>query len=237
MQPFDPTFALTLAELTQAAYDFSRDKTISLPDGWTLRSNIIVDLSVADAYAEAQALIAMENDNWGISAVNGDVGVIALRGTETPHQWLIDFDAVASMTAETVFPLAGKYKLHRGFYGVFQTIRASIAAARADLLGVAAVKRLVITGHSLGAALALIAGAALGCETWTFAGPRVFASAFPFDCYRIVNCWDIVPHVPLPPLYNHKGLEKKIDGGFNLGFLATHGLVSAYIPGIKKLCA
>jgi len=70
-----------------------------------------------------------------------------------------------------------------------------------------------ITGHSLGGALAQIAGAVLGSDQvaacYTFGAPRV--GNFYFDLwvkvpsYRVMNYADIVPQIPLPIVYRHSG--------------------------------
>src|SRR6516162_5958527 len=67
--------------------------------------------------------------------------------------------------------------------------------------------------HSLGGALAQIAGAVLGSDQvaacYTYGSPRV--GNFYFDpwvkvpSYRVMNYADIVPQVPLPIAYRHSG--------------------------------
>lgn len=70
-------------------------------------------------------------------------------------------------------------------------------------------RRLVITGHSKGAALATLAGWRFWQEgrpvdaVYTFGGPRVgnaaFAQSYPAPLYRFENRDDPVPHLPPPP--------------------------------------
>jgi hypothetical protein len=70
-------------------------------------------------------------------------------------------------------------------------------------------RRLVITGHSKGAALATLAAWRLWQEgrpvdaVYTFGGPRVgnaaFARSYPAPLYRFENRDDPVPHLPPPP--------------------------------------
>jgi hypothetical protein len=54
-------------------------------------------------------------------------------------------------------------------------------------------------------------------------------------CYRIVNLWDVVPHLPpLLALYEHEGHSLHIDSGFAMDIVHNHVLVTGYAPGIAK---
>jgi triacylglycerol lipase len=227
---FDAKFALDiLLPINTSAYQFSWNQTVTLPAGWEQIATITVDKSVIDKEtASGLAKIAItEDDNWGVAARKGDTAVIAIRGTDTKHQWLEDFDATAVPVSHD-----GRW-VHHGFEEVYQTIRTSVAAA---YKAVSSAPNIYVTGHSLGAALALLAGVDLkNPNTWTFAGPRVFAAGAKFDCYRIVNHWDIVPNVPVPPLYGHVGTAINVDGGFTLDAGVAHALDKGYTPGLKKL--
>jgi predicted lipase len=136
-------------------------------------------------------------------------------------------------------------------YG-FQSVYLSIATSLKNLLQQAkSHKRLILTGHSLGAALTELAapdilinnGYGVIPEVQNFAGPRVgnpdFADVFDVHidtAFRIVNIWDIVPKVP-PTLasFEHAGLAVNIDGGFTVDELVAHSLATSYDPGLVKL--
>jgi len=79
-------------------------------------------------------------------------------------------------------------------------------------------------------------------EWITFAGPRAGAPDFSKsfnalipECTRVVNFMDVVPQVPLPPLYEHVGSELLVYGGFKpLDVKYAHQLTT-YLNGLQKL--
>jgi triacylglycerol lipase len=160
--------------------------------------------------------------------------VIAIRGTETEHQWLEDFNAITQPVAH------GSWWIHRGFDDVWNSISASLQKAW-DTARLANA-RVYITGHSLGAALALIMGVHHPeAFTWTFAGPAVFSPIRGLppsaNVVRVVNPNDLVPRVPLEPLYQHIGQQLGVAGAADpLDFALQHSL-NTYGAGLAKLIA
>ncbi len=163
-------------------------------------------------------------DTQGYVAGNSEMVVVSLRGTE-PNKlvdWLTDLDAIL-----TSGPVG---EVHRGFYDALMSIWADLVST---LQSTRQHKQPIwFTGHSLGAALANLAAAKLLKDEmvesikglYTFGQPRTGTRTFAdwFDgemkpqTYRFVNHHDIVPHVPLPPLYMHSGNLIHFDSKGNI---------------------
>jgi hypothetical protein len=169
--------------------------------------------------------------------------IVALRGTQFIHDWLNDFDFVPAPYA----PVPGRGTVHEGFQFVYFAVRDNLIALLNKYS--AGYKEILITGHSLGAALCSLATLDLLNVTpqlspivYTWAEPRVghddfvtFFNTHVNICYRIVNVWDLVPH--LPPdiaLYEHEGNQVTIDSGFSLDVVHNHVLPTGYVPGMAK---
>jgi predicted lipase len=139
--------------------------------------------------------------------------------------------------------------VHAGFQDVYGCVRASIAANLPA--ATAGCSQILITGHSLGAALAVLAAPDIALamppntiepRLTTFGGPRVGVADFraAFDaaiecCYRVVNFLDIVPLVPPAP-YVHVGAEIAVDSGGAVDVGWRHSL-AAYRAGLSTLLA
>jgi triacylglycerol lipase len=232
---FDAPFARdVLLSLTNAAYELSWGQAPKLPPGWQQTATVTVDQSTIDRESASglAKIVISENCDWGLVARKDDVSVIAIRGTETQHQWLEDFTAIAQPVAHE------SWWIHHGFHDVWSSIAPGLQKAWDTASSANA--HVYITGHSLGAALALIMGVhhpeAL---TWTFAGPAVFSPIHGLppatNVVRIVNSQDLVPKVPVPPLYEHIGTLVSVDGaGDRFDFALQHGL-NTYSDGLSSL--
>jgi hypothetical protein len=169
-----------------------------------------------------------------VRSKDGRVGVLAFRGTMPSDfiNWLTDAN-----TSLTSFQYG---KVHTGFYENLQPLWGEIANAidearkprhGASDAGQAPLENLYITGHSLGAAMAVIAAARIFSAdyldwqpllrgVYTFGQPSVgdgtfarhFESLFPL--YRHVYRYDVVPHLPPADVgdFPHFGTEFYSDG-------------------------
>ena len=191
-EPFSWTAALSCALASHLAY--VRDPTA------------VSNVAKSEwGFAECK-LIAVDNIECVVAKTDGVI-VVAFRGTELSlRDWLTDIN---------LFSRSRPYgKVHRGFHAGFEAVRAEIEAELGQTAGI----RLVLTGHSLGGALATIAAAEwsyLSSHTvsgvYTFGQPAVGKGDFPNFIQqtfgerfvRVVNDDDIVARVP--PTYNHVG--------------------------------
>jgi len=178
-----------------------------------------------------------------IDAANARL-IVAFRGTEFFKDWLDDIDFIPAPYA----PIPGRGTVHQGFQLVYYSVRNNVRnLVKAHTAGC---KSILITGHSLGGALCALAApdllndiaADLAPIVYTWAEPRVghpdfvsFYNTHVNVSYRIVNFWDVVPHLP-PTLafYEHEGNELPIDSGFHFSVVKNHSLITGYLPGIQK---
>ncbi|KAM0905478.1 hypothetical protein ACQ4PT_017384 [Festuca glaucescens] len=167
--------------------------------------------------------------------------VIALRGTCTVLEWAENFraglvpatDAAAASTGD-----ASAAKVECGFWNLYKT--AGDGSPSLSEMVVSEVRRLLkkyegeevsitVTGHSLGAALAVLiadelaghGGAPTPVAVFSFGGPRVGNRAFAerveargARVLRVVNTHDVVPHLPPRPggrWYADVGRELRLD--------------------------
>ncbi|KAF6248849.1 Alpha/Beta hydrolase protein [Scenedesmus sp. NREL 46B-D3] len=164
-----------------------------------------------------------------------DEMVVAFRGTETGGDGagsdiLTDIFALQAHIGDMEGVPAGRHpknvKVHRGFLTSFNDVvhptesgsYDAMSDVRDELMGKGVLPaRVVVTGHSLGAALATLGAfwlksimPSVTVECWAFASPRVgnreFAEAFAStvdSCYRVTHKNDVVPAVPASPFWVH----------------------------------
>jgi hypothetical protein len=146
--------------------------------------------------------------------------VIAVRGTEGIHEWMQD---VRFLLVPCPF-LVGAGRTEDGFTAMYLSFTTdpapgspAVSKALAKLRWRKPVKTLTICGHSLGGALATLLAMDVAVNTeftdpmvYSYASPRAGDGAFAatYDhavqrTCRIANRMDLVPKLPLPPLYEH----------------------------------
>jgi triacylglycerol lipase len=250
---FDPVFArdvaLPLSRAAYAATGSGTGGTVALPSGFTQTALIQVGAAAVAAMTSPHPAVAAMTKNtnvFGLMGRNANTAMafISFRGTQDLSDWLEDLDAAT----ENYAPINGFGQVHDGFQDVYELCRASIAANLATAC--AGCDQILITGHSLGAALAVLAAPdvfrkmppnTIEPRLITFAGPRVglsdFATAFNTEiesCFRVVNFLDIVPHVPPSPPFADVGAQIAVDSGGSIDPTWRHDL-DAYQAGLTAL--
>jgi pimeloyl-ACP methyl ester carboxylesterase len=185
-------------------------------------------------YAETEFVIEKFKQNAGLPEVklfkgkstqcfvasNAKFAIVAFRGSEArlresdadPRHviadWLADLDFLPE-------PWDQGGNVHRGFKNALQEVWPDLEDYISNLQKNN--RKIWITGHSLGAALATLAADRYGNiqGIYTYGSPRVgdrdFKEDFNVNAYRIVNNSDIVTKVPPATMYCHVGELKYID--------------------------
>lgn len=253
---FHADFALcVMLPLAEAAYAVMETPGAvpALPPGYQMTALIQADENKRQAILnqpnQSNVAKAMMDDSaiFGLMGKNPatKTAFVAFRGTQTFEDWVKDFDALF----ETYKYVPNGGQVHIGFQSIYAALHDSLVAGIAN--AIAGCDELLITGHSLGGALAVMAGPdfaknltpSLVPELITFAGPaaglvdfRKFFDLVIPSCYRVVNFWDLVPRLPVQVpagLYEQPGTAVDIDGGFALA-VEAHSLQLSYIPGLLK---
>lgn len=217
--------AILYAQTVNAAYCIAPDNTANAAG-----QKITIGAAQYDVVTSIYAndLSTDLNPNRGNSRVSiglilqasggGDV-VIAVRGTEGIQEWI--HDAQFLPTPCPFMPAAGNTE--DGFTDMYRSMRTGLDAASPTVTQALpkmqfprAVTSLTISGHSLGGALASLLALDVSVNTdftpavYTYASPRIgdpqFVSLYNHavpNTVRIANRVDLVPKLPLPPLYEH----------------------------------
>ncbi|WP_081791872.1 lipase family protein [Caldalkalibacillus mannanilyticus] len=168
--------------------------------------------------------------------------IVAFRGTEDIfdilkdiHFWQMNYPYVSE---------AGK--THKGFTQIYRSVvRKQLIET---LRGLSPAKKLFLTGHSLGGALATLAAVDVAVNTrftrpflCTFGCPRVGDSRFTStvmektkECIQVVNDYDIIPLLPASFLtLQYRAVPKKLGLCFQLNnLLSNHKMIHYY----QQLC-
>jgi triacylglycerol lipase len=246
---FDPTFARDVVlPLAQAAYAVMDGSTPTLPPGYSQTALIKADAVMLIAMTNPHPAVTEMTKNTNIFGLMGRnptsrTAFLSFRGTSDIEEWVANIDAIP----DDYRPVAGFGQVHAGFQDVYQLVRQNIAANLAT--ATAGCDQILIAGHSLGAALAVLAAPdvarnmppnTIEPRVLTFAGPRVglsdFAASFNAaieSCYRVVNFLDLVPYLPPTP-YDHVGAQITVDSGGPVQVGWRHSL-AAYQQGLSAL--
>jgi triacylglycerol lipase len=148
--------------------------------------------------------------------------ILALRGTESPFEWLLDA-AFVQVPVPAIWFADGKLAIanaHFGFLLLYAFLVKQITAAVAQFTNP---QICYVTGHSLGGALAVLAAITIGVtafplqgragkvQLYNYGGPRVGDANFtavydyfvPYS-YRVINLSDLVTVIPPEKIFNYR---------------------------------
>ncbi|KAM1050195.1 hypothetical protein ACFX2I_031907 [Malus domestica] len=224
-------------KVTKSLYATS---SIGLPD-WV--DEVRPDLSWMTQRSSWVGYVAVCDDKREIARMGRRDIVIALRGTSTCLEWAENLRAqLIQMPSTEQGQQEGQAKVECGFLSLYKTRGAHVPSLAESV--VEEVKRLMeqykgetlsitVTGHSLGAALALLVGDELktcaenmpSVAVFSFGGPRVGNRGFTkrmddkdVKVLRIVNSQDVITRVP--GIFVGEGvLEEKLKNAKAGGFI------------------
>lgn len=206
----------------------------------------ICRLTYVDKYEfkDFQLTARFENkgtDTQGLFGIaDGKHAVIAFRGSEETGltDWITDLKFI-----KQVYPYAGtdkkNIKVHTGFMEAYRSVRDTIMGEAKKKK----YKRIIFTGHSLGAALAMLAALDVQYNVsdkeivcYTFGAPKVgnaeFAKSYNKrvpNTFRVVNAGDSVPDLP-PGSYEHCGQLCSVGEAISSSLFDVAAKLKAHIP-------
>lgn len=192
---YSPSIALELGYLSGAAYESSASI-----EAWSCSYCHKYPLDEPKVFSNAVGGIqGFTGFSKGFNAI-----IVVFRGSSNIQNWILNIG-----TTRSTYPLCSNCAVHSGFLGGYNLVASAVRNAVQNLKAKYRTARLIVTGHSLGGALAILCTADLknifGTVdlTYTFGQPRVgneafanwFQSANP-NVYRLVDYADIVTHLP-----------------------------------------
>ncbi len=205
--PPDPKLVCRLLEASRCAYGVERFGVLSDRQEFLTCANGLRDWRAIDDQDQHINAVLVE--------LADDAVIIAYRGTLPPRR---DGDSKATLEDWTQDIEAGQVaennidgKMHAGFHGGFQQTWDSLMAALQAWKGKGELerKKVYVTGHSKGGAMAVISALHLYNQgvkpdaVYTFAAARAGDQAFvtgygkmEIATWRYENRFDIVPHLP-----------------------------------------
>lgn len=218
-----PTGYTQIASFTAPEIDLSKLKLLQSAQAGPLVSRETT--GSAEVRARVKALFPnLQDVYFGFALTSSSYNIIGLRGTLSDFEWALDA-TIPQVPVPLIWYSDGKFqlaKVHLGFLIFFAMLADQILAAAKQFNPALPC---LVTGHSLGGALAVLASPALRLlsslqtvQMYSYAGPRVgdpiFVDAYNFfvpQSYRVVNLADMIPMLPPSQVlhwqYAHVGQE------------------------------
>jgi hypothetical protein len=164
-------------------------------------------------WGDSKVLFFKDWEPFALVAQRDKNAYAVIRGTESVEDWIDD--AEIDQIPYQLPNVSGVGLVHEGFFDLYKSMREALLG---EINALSGVDTLYITGHSLGAALAMVATPDLMANAlrnqsravyqYNLAGPRAcdptlasFLNTSAAAIYRVVNSCDVVPEVP-PSVYD-----------------------------------
>lgn len=193
-----------LASLGASGFSWQTALALGLASELAYRDSCAVQAQ-ARAWGFSDCVFLERKAAQGFLARTADQMLVSFRGTESAADWISNLN-VSTRT------IAGIGPVHAGFLGQFQALQPELE----QLMRAWPSLPLIITGHSLGGGIAVVAAASWAhsrtvSAVYTYGQPAaakgnaasVINTLLSGRYHRFVNDADIVPRVP--PLYQHAG--------------------------------
>ena len=211
---YNETFIGSFVHFSRVAYCQSQEIDQWSDDATSLTADSALAITGG---ASAERVVVVTNSTTDTQAyvayfAEGSTGsvVVSFRGSQSMQNWITNLQ----FSKAKAYPHCSGCETHSGFLKAWESVLQPVTDAVKDMLTNHTGAALFVTGHSLGAALAVLCGAHLSLvETlpvtgvYTFGEPRVgntkFAQFFQegkFDSRRITHYKDPVPHLPMSSL-------------------------------------
>lgn len=130
--------------------------------------------------------------------------VLAFRGSESIRNWIADLDF-----GKTEIDLCPDCRAHRGFWESWSEARTGVMAALTTAAQTYPASKVVVTGHSLGGAIASLAATeirntGINVDLYTYGAPRIAGGSLSDyitnqnrgENFRVTHTDDVVPRTP-----------------------------------------
>lgn len=176
---------------------------------------------------------------FALALESDTTNVVVFRGTKLAVEWIQD--AMAVPVPFTYVPNSGD--VHFGFFDIYKSMRNEILTT---VQGLHPQKNLVITGHSLGGALATLCTLDIAVNSkfqfptiYTYGSPKVgkphwvdVFNATINQSVRVVNAPDNVPKLP-PASFGFEHVKGELL--LNIPAENPHSIANAYIYGLAQM--
>ncbi|MFF0825415.1 lipase family protein [Brevibacillus sp. NPDC003359] len=238
---FTSNAAIFLAAMSYQTYPFYFEEKLTLPKGFQLRYTIRASADVENPTEHIYGFVAESKDEI----------IIAFRGYAAyPADLLAAYDIL-----QVPYPfVTDAGRTSRGFTCLYQSTRDRLVR---KINQFSASKKLFITGHNYGGALAVLVAIDIAVNTkfgqpivYTYGSPRIgdptFASRFNqvvVSSLRIVNVHDSFPTFPdqkYPPPFTKEGIyyqhvKNKFPLSFQLNNTPRNDSIACYFQSLSQL--